>query len=253
MPTSVELADFRKNNITTLESVHSQLYEVKELRLDYNQIHAIQPKAFVYFRKLVLLSVTHNRLIGVGSFSFAGLSNLEFLLLDNNFVTSVESGLLADLQRLQVLTLHSNNLEHLNIDFQLAVHELPSLTDLTLFNNPWNCTHLCDNATFKHWLLNHSHFISNLTVIHCQQLNVSSLVVAVPDNYFRCFDKTLLLPVAAGRTSMAVFLLSLASAGVALLVLFVGILYRRSRHIINVQRSTLAETYLDSIQMEVVR
>ncbi|CAG9762505.1 unnamed protein product [Ceutorhynchus assimilis] len=121
----VEL-DLSNNNLNTIPSNSFEtIPELRELRLNGNPIQTIYHGAFTNTRQLIKLELSNCRISTIDINSFLDLQDtLEWLKLDNNNLSGVESS---------VFTI------------------LRNLHGLELAGNPWNCT--CKIRNLREWMI----------------------------------------------------------------------------------------------------
>jgi Leucine-rich repeat (LRR) protein len=185
LPPSVTVAYFDGNNLKSLNGSKRVNFQLQKLFLDRNQIAYIESEAIGAFPNLAFLSLKENRLRSIGTDWFSNLYLLDFLDLSDNLLTVIESGALSNLHSLVELSLRGNWLKNLSDTTMSELGNMSQLKKLSLDNNPWNCSS-CDNATFKHWLTNHSDIIVNASYITCDN---GTSILPLPDDAFICYDK----------------------------------------------------------------
>lgn len=131
----LERFDLSSNRLSAIESdTFHNLKILKYLNLANNQIESINPFAFSDdTRYLVELNLSNN-LINDNSIEFllfASLTNLKYLLMDNNKLTMLSHHLLFNLYKLEYLSLRANNL----IAFELFKLNKNSLKTIDLSFN----------------------------------------------------------------------------------------------------------------------
>ena len=131
----LERFDLSSNRLSAIESdTFHNLKILKYLNLANNQIESINPFAFSDdTRYLVELNLSNN-LINDNSIEFllfASLTNLKYLLMDNNKITMLSHHLLFNLYKLEYLSLRANNL----IAFELFKLNKNSLKTIDLSFN----------------------------------------------------------------------------------------------------------------------
>jgi len=154
------------------------LPNLRELYLDRNRISQIDDGAFYNVRRLMILGLSENHLNCISARMFSNLYNLTILRLNGNRILAIERRSFGDLHDLNNLLLHDNQLTDLNDSTMAEIDEMSSLTNMTLYGNPWTC--YFDNATFKNWIQYHADIISNASGIQCNGISVLTL----PDEHF---------------------------------------------------------------------
>jgi Leucine-rich repeat (LRR) protein len=181
---SISVARFDGNRMTSFTGNKQSSSALRELYLDRNEISRIESGAFDSFPNLVVLSLTHNRLSFIDGNSFSKLYFLQVLRLDDNSIVTVESGSLSNLHSLRTLSMRSNSLTYLDDATTSEIAAMPQLKELTLDDNPWNCSS-CDNATFKHWLADHTNVVVDVSRVTCGN---GTAVLSLSDDAFICYD-----------------------------------------------------------------
>nr|ABB21061.1 variable lymphocyte receptor A [Eptatretus burgeri] len=87
--------------------------DTENLKLDYNKLSNLPPKAFHHLSKLTYLSLGENQLQSLPEGVFDQLVNLNKLYLYQNQLTSLPPGIFDKLTKLTYLTLNSNKLQSL--------------------------------------------------------------------------------------------------------------------------------------------
>jgi len=120
-----------------LESIQSEhfncVYKLEILSLKNNKIQYIDANSFDYNQKLIGINLKNNQLcrIDMKTFTNAGLNKLEWLILSNNNLQTIDEKF-ANLESLKKIDLSNNQLE--NLDPQ-TFRDVKSLRKLNLNNN----------------------------------------------------------------------------------------------------------------------
>ncbi|XP_029361857.1 biglycan b [Echeneis naucrates] len=123
---------------------------LNELHLDQNQIQAVELEDLKRYKNLYRLGLGFNHIRNIENGSLAYLSRLRELHLDNNRLTRVPKGL-PDMKYLQVVYLHSNNINVVNVnDFCPLGFGMKRAfyNGISLFGNPINYWEV-QPATFR--------------------------------------------------------------------------------------------------------
>lgn len=88
---------------------------LNELHLDHNEIQAVELEDLSRYKNLYRLGLGFNHIRNIENGSLAYLPRLRELHLDNNLLTRVPRGL-PDMKYLQVVYLHSNNIDQVGVD-----------------------------------------------------------------------------------------------------------------------------------------
>ncbi|XP_051282217.1 biglycan b [Dicentrarchus labrax] len=86
-----------------------------ELHLDHNEIQAVELEDLSRYKNLYRLGLGYNHIRNIENGSLSYLPRLRELHLDNNRLTRVPKGL-PDMKYLQVVYLHSNNINQVGVD-----------------------------------------------------------------------------------------------------------------------------------------
>ncbi|KAF2898786.1 hypothetical protein ILUMI_07389, partial [Ignelater luminosus] len=103
------------NQIQTLnENVFSaystwDIYEIRELKLDQNNLTSVEAFIFMYLRKLQILDLSFNQLVSIGNVSY-NLPLLNQLFLNNNNISELNDVLFEKLINLQILDISFNQI-----------------------------------------------------------------------------------------------------------------------------------------------
>nr|AGU68288.1 third variable lymphocyte receptor [Eptatretus stoutii] len=146
--------------------------DAKELRLQYNSLSKLSPKAFHNLNKLTFLSLGTNQLQTLPAGVFSHLVELDRLDLNFNQLTSLPPGIFDKLTKLTDLQLYQNKLQSLPegvfdkltqlktlqmTSNQLkrvpdkAFDKLSKLETITLDTNHWDCKS-CDILYLSQWI-----------------------------------------------------------------------------------------------------
>lgn len=109
------------------------------LRLEKTQISRVPRAAFYNLSELRFLWLTYNSITSIHPSSFVNLKALRELRLDGNLLTSFPWEGLRDMPLLQTLGLHNNRLSSLPAHASVF---LPNITYLDLSSNRWMCIRL---------------------------------------------------------------------------------------------------------------
>nr|ABB59087.1 variable lymphocyte receptor A [Eptatretus stoutii] len=106
--------------------------ETTELRLNFNSLSKLSPKAFHHLSKLTYLSLSNNQLKSLPRGVFDSLTKLTYLTLSYNELQRLPDGVFDKLTKLTWLSLNTNKLQSLPHG---VFDKLTELKDLTLYNN----------------------------------------------------------------------------------------------------------------------
>ncbi|XP_068090751.1 leucine-rich repeat-containing protein 19 [Hyperolius riggenbachi] len=135
--------DVLKLNLSNSDIGLDQLKALKrfsnltELDLSHSNISSLDNGIFPKLFKLEVLLVKNNSITFVEAKSFDGLESLRFLDLSFNQITQLPSTIQLPKQ-LQSLNLQNNHL--MNLELKEALKDLITPLNITLSENPWNCT-----------------------------------------------------------------------------------------------------------------
>ena len=123
------------NLLANISSVtFKDLFNLRELNLDSNRISFIESLAFENLRSLTYLRLDNNQLAGrLDPSMFNSLTNLGYLYLHYNKLTTIDGSLFSRLRKLKYLWLHSNNI--ISID-RLCLVGLLDLQEVWIGYNP---------------------------------------------------------------------------------------------------------------------
>ncbi|RZF33526.1 hypothetical protein LSTR_LSTR008172 [Laodelphax striatellus] len=124
---TLNLAD---NKLVTLPpELFSDARDVKELHLQNNSINVLAPGLFNDLNQLLVLDLSNNELTDewVNAATFAGLLRLVVLSLSGNRITRLEPSVFRDLYSLQILRLEDNNIESIAENTFLSLNNLHTL------------------------------------------------------------------------------------------------------------------------------
>nr|ABB21040.1 variable lymphocyte receptor A [Eptatretus burgeri] len=111
--------------------------DTENLKLDYNKLSSLPPKAFHSLSKLTLLSLQGNKLPTLPAGVFDHLVALDILGLNNNKLKSLPPRVFDSLTKLTYLSLQINQLRSVP---NRAFDSLSNIKTLRLDTNPWDCT-----------------------------------------------------------------------------------------------------------------
>ncbi|CAL4075549.1 unnamed protein product, partial [Meganyctiphanes norvegica] len=114
-------------------------------------------------KSIKVLDASGNRLMKLDENLFRHTSNLEELILSDNWITSIDVGCFGSMEKLTVLDLSLNNLEVLRPIIIEPVDR--TLDHLHLQGNPWSCS--CSNMELWSWLQNHPSQVSSPQQLQC--------------------------------------------------------------------------------------
>ena len=234
-PSAIEI-HLAFNHLETLVfSIHWIMQHTERLYLHDSEIRHIDDNAFMQFPHLTHLYLHHNSLI---LFSWELISNLHYLkvlTLHGNWLTEVLHPISMRFnQALAVVTLHNNNLTILDLTTMHSLASLPAMMNLSLGENPWNCSE-CHGPTMRDWLIENSKKISDLPHITCghdhDRFNASSIFDIKPHlfgTYVLCKNGSL----PADRIFYAGPIVGASFVALSISVIVFSLLYRFRRHII---------------------
>ncbi|GAB6024280.1 TOLL-like receptor [Chamberlinius hualienensis] len=152
------------NNISQLTNVSFiDYYNVIQLYLNNSLIKEMDHFAFNNMTMLILLDLSHNLLTSIKESTFEQLIHLEKLILSNNKLRQLPHNCFDNLNSLKFLYLHENKLTNYPV---WKLEKLPSITNLTINNNSWNCN--CSFITkFYNFLKLHWEVVPNANEIEC--------------------------------------------------------------------------------------
>ncbi|XP_053330208.1 leucine-rich repeat-containing protein 26 [Spea bombifrons] len=137
------------NNLSGLRSLaFSRCPNLVHLDLSNNMIEDISRHAFQHLHHLAHLDLSGNHLTSISPEVFTPLSGLTTLNLGNNMISTLSGSTLEALVRLQSLYLHNNILVGLN---WRLLKNAPSLRELRLDGNPWDCN--CQIQNLLSWMV----------------------------------------------------------------------------------------------------
>nr|ABB21109.1 variable lymphocyte receptor A [Eptatretus stoutii] len=161
--------------------------DTDNLKLDYNKLSSLPPKAFHGLSSLTFLDLSYNQLQTLPAGVFDHLVNLDRLQLDYNQLTSLPPKIFDKLTKLTLLNLYENKLQRLpNGVFdkltlleklylnnnQLkrvpegAFDKLQNIKDLRLNDNPWDCS--CRDILYlSNWIREKKGTVSNIEAAEC--------------------------------------------------------------------------------------
>ncbi|KAF5294658.1 hypothetical protein FQA39_LY02790 [Lamprigera yunnana] len=146
---NIRYLDLSKNLISSLtQNAFDNASNLVLLHLQNNVVDFIPIGIFKNLKILVSLNLSSNLLSDFEYGTFVGLSSLALLDISNNSLTYIYESIFYPLHSLQKLHLNNNFLT--TIDPHNLLNHLPSLGEIALYDNQWNCkslTHLF--ITFK--------------------------------------------------------------------------------------------------------
>lgn len=123
----------------------------------------------VVLTNIISFSIDNNNLPTLSSASFSGVaSNLEILAVRQSNVRTIENGTFDAFEKLKQLLLQQNKLLHLPGDIFNKLLELPSIDDIKLLSNEWNCD--CQLVDLQSTLRNHRTIFDDPTCHSPEQL-----------------------------------------------------------------------------------
>ncbi|XP_067937916.1 slit homolog 2 protein-like isoform X2 [Watersipora subatra] len=105
---------------------------VRDLRLDQNDITSVPADSFAALKQLDSLDLSNNRISNVSAAAFSRLTGLKKLILYENLVSELPAGIFSGLTSLQMLLLNANKISCLRADI---FEGLSQLHLLSLFDN----------------------------------------------------------------------------------------------------------------------
>ncbi len=160
---------------------NTQTMDTETLYLHNSHISSISSNTFSKFINLKHLFMHQNKLTNLPDGLFHMLYKLSSVTLHNNQLLEISSLAFMNQYLLTSVTLDNNNIKLLNDGVRSQLSSLSYLFNLTLHDNPWQCD--CDNLTWKTWLFQMSHIISNIVDIRCTN---GTTVVHTLDVLFLC-------------------------------------------------------------------
>ncbi|VDK27142.1 unnamed protein product [Gongylonema pulchrum] len=127
----LEVLDLSDNSFTKIPSF-KELSNLRQIRLDHNNITQIETLAFSSNSKLQFISLEDNQISSISRNSFDSLDELVALNLANNSIKTIERGMLDGMRQLQQLNLRNNSLSVLE---KLTFTSVPQITTLDLAHN----------------------------------------------------------------------------------------------------------------------
>ena len=109
-------------------------HHVKKIYLNNNQIADIESETFAENSQCVKLRLDYNKLSAVRNDMWTGLISLQYLSLEHNAIEFIKPSAFADLPNLKGLYLHSNKLATLSANI-FPLKQMPKLEVLTLHGN----------------------------------------------------------------------------------------------------------------------
>uniref|UniRef100_A0A182VVF2 Leucine rich immune protein (Short) n=1 Tax=Anopheles minimus TaxID=112268 RepID=A0A182VVF2_9DIPT len=156
------------NNISSILLDNTSSKSLKTLHLNNNSITSIE--SIQHLDSLENLILSNNRIDTVNLTSFAKFTNLEKLELKQNFISNLQLGTFAQQESLKWIDLSYNNLDQFDFDIlssstvleriyldgnrlksmnhQFLKEKFPSLKEIGLTDNSWDCTYLIQLAWY---------------------------------------------------------------------------------------------------------
>ncbi|XP_060803799.1 uncharacterized protein LOC106139863 [Amyelois transitella] len=173
---STQLLDVSGNRFPTLKDNvfnNSGLLNLQRLYLSKCNIRVVQQRAFWGLKNLVELDLTQNKLTNIPTLSFSYIKDLRDLKLDGNPISILSDDAFGNLRDLVRLTLNScqiskiesksflgleSSLQYLELSKNLlkfinvnVLAPLRALKEVTLSENPWECT--CLLKPMREWMI----------------------------------------------------------------------------------------------------
>uniref|UniRef100_A0A182XZR1 Uncharacterized protein n=1 Tax=Anopheles stephensi TaxID=30069 RepID=A0A182XZR1_ANOST len=159
---SVESVYAKNNRISNILRDNSSSISLVTLDLENNSISSME--SIQHLDTLVNLFLSHNRIGPLNLTSLSKFTKLQQLGLEGTFVSNLQHGTFAQQESLKWLDLSNNNLDRFDFDiltsstglekiyldgnrlrsleFQYLKKTFPSLVEIGLSDNNWNCTYL---------------------------------------------------------------------------------------------------------------
>nr|ABB21083.1 variable lymphocyte receptor A [Eptatretus stoutii] len=139
------------------------LSKLTYLSFDNNQLQTLPPGVFNHLVELDRLDLQYNELKSLPSKIFDSLTKLTLLRLENNKLQSLPHGVFDKLTLLEKLYLQINQLRRVP---EGAFDFLSSLSDVTLYGNPWDCS--CNDILYlSNWIREKKGTVSNIEAAEC--------------------------------------------------------------------------------------
>ena len=183
---SLEYLDMTNNRLKVIDSdTFKGLNALKHLNLCHNRIESISPFAFTdHVRHLVELDLSHNLLTdsSIEFLLFATLTNLKYLNLNNNKLTTLSNHLLLNFYSLEYLGLNGNNLKTFEL-FQLSrSNEFLKVLDLS-FNTNLKFKLATDEEQASGHASSGKHKSNNIESLNLAGINMNLFLDSLFDTY----------------------------------------------------------------------
>lgn len=106
--------DMNENSVTKLDNVCRNYDQLRELKLDNNDLTEIKDEAFEDCNDMVILTMRHNKLTEINKDTFIGLGKVQILVLDNNDLTSLPADVFSNLRDLEYLYIRENDIHEID-------------------------------------------------------------------------------------------------------------------------------------------
>ena len=149
-------------NLQELMLPYTNDSQVYYLDLSSNNITSVPDFAFIRLPLLDSLSLAFNSITHISFNTFKRLDNLVYLDLSFNNLNSIEADTFTHMNLLRYLYLHNNQLAVLS---PAAINPLHNLHNISLYGNPWDCTHY--NESIGSWLLDNLDKVQSVNDTRC--------------------------------------------------------------------------------------
>lgn len=138
VPDTAESIEFKDSRISVISNYTFHRFggNLRRLSFENCEIQRIEPQAFAGLYNLQELILTGNRIIEVRESWFQSTTNLQRLILTDNYIQRIENGVFQHLRYLQHLGISNNMLNCIGIDL---LDQMPMLKWMDVDNNPWSC------------------------------------------------------------------------------------------------------------------
>jgi len=124
--------DMNENAVMRLDRVCRNYDQLRELKLDNNDLTRIEDEAFEDCNNMVILTMRHNKLTEINKNTFYGLNKVQILVLDNNDLTTLPENVFTHLRDLEYLYIRENDIREIHPD---AFKDVPKLRYVHLEHN----------------------------------------------------------------------------------------------------------------------